>query len=77
MLMDVNSHILCTMFQTDDKGVFSTSLSEEYALAAQSFSLSKKELWNMSFQAINYVFEDEVTKEELRKLWMSDCVVDM
>ncbi len=60
------------VIQTDDKGVFSTSLSEEYALAAQSFNLSQKELWNMSFQAIDHVFEEEVTKEELRKLWMDN-----
>lgn len=57
-------------FQTDDKGVFATSLSEEYALAAVGFGLSRKDLWNISFQAVSHVFEEEATKEELRKFWM-------
>lgn len=55
--------------QTDDKGVFSTSLSEEYYLAAQTFELSKRELWELSLTAVNYIFEDDSTKECVRKLW--------
>lgn len=57
--------ILCS----DDKGVFSTSLSEEYCLAAGAFGLSKTKLREMSLQAVNYTFEDDRTKECLRKLW--------
>ena len=55
--------------QTDDKGVFSTCLSEEYHLAAGSFALSKRELWEMSLTAVNYIFESSAFKEQLRKLW--------
>ena len=55
--------------QTDDKGVFATSLSEEYCIAAQTFSLTNDELWKMSLEAVGAVFEEEEFKSQLRKLW--------
>ena len=58
--------IICT----DDKGVFSTSLSEEYAIAGHTFSLSKEDLWGLSLSAVDYTFEEDSFKEELRKLWI-------
>ncbi|XP_064609543.1 adenosine deaminase-like protein, partial [Liolophura sinensis] len=58
-------------FATDDKGVFSTSLSEEFHIAAQTFSLSKEQLWNISLQTVDYIFADEKTKEYLKEKWFS------
>ena len=54
---------------TDDKGVFSTTLSEEYAIAGQTFSLSQKELWRLARCAVDYVFESDSLKDELRKVY--------
>ena len=54
---------------TDDKGVFSTTLSEEYAIAGQTFSLSKQELWHLARRAVNFVFESDSLREGLRNLY--------
>lgn len=59
---------IITLLQTDDKGVFSTSLSEEYSIAAQTFSLSTTDLFELSLLAVNYIFDEDV-KQELMKLW--------
>lgn len=56
-------------FQTDDKGVFSSSLSQEYAIAASVFNMSKLDMWNLSFDSINYIFEQTVIKEQLKVIW--------
>lgn len=61
----------CYFLQTDDKGVFSTSLSEEFHIAAQTFNLSKDQLWNISLQSLDYIFADEKTKEYLKQKWFS------
>ncbi|KAI0215665.1 Adenosine deaminase-like protein [Lamellibrachia satsuma] len=55
---------------TDDKGVFATTLSEEYALAAQTFHLSPDQIWSLSFTALDYIFADGDVKERLRKKWV-------
>eukprot|EP01116_Phalansterium_solitarium_P005726 TRINITY_DN1765_c0_g1_i3.p1 TRINITY_DN1765_c0_g1~~TRINITY_DN1765_c0_g1_i3.p1 ORF type:complete len:337 (-),score=101.14 TRINITY_DN1765_c0_g1_i3:58-1068(-) len=55
--------ILCT----DDKGVFSTSLSQEYALAAETFNLTRRNLFDLASQAAEHVFADESTKSLLRE----------
>ena len=55
--------------QTDDKGVFEISLTDEYYIAAQTFSLSVDELWTMAQESVDFIFEDEPLKDELRKLW--------
>lgn len=49
--------------------MFSTSLSEEFQLAASGFGLTKKEVWALSHEAVNYTFEDDTVKNELRALW--------
>lgn len=54
---------------TDDKGVFCTSLSKEYAIAASTFQLTKKEIWDVSFKTIDMTFADKETKEKLRERW--------
>lgn len=52
-------------------GVFSTSLSKEYAIAAKAFNLSKAQLFGLSKNAIEYTFASEETKDKLRKKWES------
>ncbi|CAB4008894.1 adenosine deaminase isoform X1 [Paramuricea clavata] len=62
-----NDHpvVICT----DDKGVFMSSLSDEYLLVAKTFSLSKLDLWKLSYDSINYIFEQNTVKEQLRTKW--------
>ncbi|CAL8470104.1 g9646 [Coccomyxa elongata] len=55
--------ILCT----DDSGVFCTSLSKEFAIAAHAFQLSNSQLWQLSEAAIDHTFLKEEEKEQLRK----------
>ena len=54
---------------TDDKGIFSTTLSEEYAIAGQTLSLSQQELWDLAYSAVDCVFESDSLKDELRKFY--------
>ncbi|XP_010596688.1 adenosine deaminase-like protein isoform X3 [Loxodonta africana] len=54
---------------TDDKGVFATHLSQEYQLAAETFNLTPSQVWDLSYESINYVFASDSTKCELRKKW--------
>lgn len=57
--------IICT----DDKGIFSTTLSEEYTIAGQTFSLCKQELLELARCAVNFIFETDSFKEKLKKLF--------
>jgi len=59
--------ILCT----DDKGVFSCSLSGEYHLAASTFSWDKKELFSLSRSAISHTFATSDEKKKLLNQWDS------
>jgi adenosine deaminase len=54
--------VLCT----DDSGVFGTSLSREYALAAGAFGLSGAELAALALKGVDYTFLEESEKEALR-----------
>ncbi|XP_008820558.1 adenosine deaminase-like protein isoform X1 [Nannospalax galili] len=54
---------------TDDKGVFSTYLSQEYQLAAETFNLTQSQVWDLSYESINYIFASDNTRSELRKRW--------
>lgn len=56
--------------QTDDKGVFSTDLSQEYQLAASTFGLSHEAVWKLSQQAIDCIFAPETVKQQLRQKWI-------
>ncbi|KAL1512746.1 hypothetical protein ABEB36_002286 [Hypothenemus hampei] len=51
---------------TDDKGVFNTTLSKEFTVLGQTFSLSKNDLWNISRNSIDYSFADEEEKGFIR-----------
>ncbi|KAM7003112.1 N6-Methyl-AMP deaminase [Tautogolabrus adspersus] len=55
---------------TDDKGVFSTDLSQEYQLAASTFGLSREAVWKLSQQAINCIFAPDDVKQQLRQKWI-------
>ncbi|XP_053318588.1 adenosine deaminase-like protein [Spea bombifrons] len=57
--------VLCT----DDKGVFATDLSLEYQVAANTFNLNSQQIWDLSEQAINYIFASESIKSNLKEKW--------
>lgn len=62
-----------TLFwQTDDKGVFSTTLSEEYSIMARTFDLTEEQVWNLTFSSIDYIFEEESFKNGLREIWIAE-----
>ena len=60
------------VWQTDDKGVFSTTLSEEYSLMARTFNLTEEQVWNLTFQSIDYIFGGENLKDDLKELWKTE-----
>ncbi|KYO21410.1 adenosine deaminase-like protein isoform X1 [Alligator mississippiensis] len=57
--------VLCT----DDKGVFATDLSQEYQLAAKTFNLSPAQMWDLSYESINYIFASSIVKSKLKEQW--------
>ncbi|XP_033750124.1 adenosine deaminase-like protein [Pecten maximus] len=54
---------------TDDKGMFDTSLSEEYAIAARTFELDRESVWRLSLSSIDAIFADDDVKQMLRNKW--------
>ena len=65
---------LISLKQTDDKGVFSTCLSEEYSLMAKMFDLTKEQVWELSFKSIDCIFAGDNIKDLLRKTWNNEKV---
>jgi adenosine deaminase len=61
--------------QTDDKGLFSTTLSNEYYLAAREAHLSKSELFDLSYKSIDFIFGGNDIKEKLRQHFLQRKVV--
>ncbi|XP_024987880.1 adenosine deaminase-like protein [Cynara cardunculus var. scolymus] len=59
--------VLCT----DDSGVFSTNLSNEYALAANTFGLGKAELFELAKRAVNFIYAGNRVKMELIEVFES------
>jgi adenosine deaminase len=57
--------VLCT----DDAGVFSTSLSNEYYLTATAFGLGTTELFELAKNAIPFIFADDDVKQDLREIF--------
>ncbi|XP_037496520.1 N6-mAMP deaminase [Jatropha curcas] len=59
--------VLCT----DDSGVFSTSLSQEYSLASSAFGLKKREMFELARNVIEYIFADAEVKRDLYTIFNS------
>ncbi len=64
MLLAGHPVVLCT----DDQGVFQTSLSKEYAIAAQAFHLTEDDLWTIVLHSVDYTFLSKGAKAELTDL---------
>lgn len=54
---------------TDDKGVFSTTLSNEYEIAAEECGMSREEVFELSRNAIETIFADDSVKSALKSKW--------
>ncbi|KAF1798921.1 hypothetical protein V8B55DRAFT_1521190 [Mucor lusitanicus] len=63
LLADNHPFILCT----DDKGVFFSESSNEYKLAAETFNLSKEELFTITLRSIDAIFADDTVKQSLKQ----------
>ena len=59
---------------TDDFGVFGTTLSNEFLLAAKAFDLSQQELFDISCAALEQAFADRNLKAELRGRFVEAAV---
>ncbi|XP_020086608.1 adenosine deaminase-like protein isoform X2 [Ananas comosus] len=57
--------VLCT----DDPGLFSTSLSNEYYLVAVTFGLNKGDMLQLARKAIEHVFADNGVKQYLTEIF--------
>jgi len=57
--------------------VFSTNLSDEYAILANTFNLDHNEIWDLSEIAINHTFASDTTKGQLTHLWkeIKTCII--
>ncbi|KAH7662148.1 adenosine deaminase protein [Dioscorea alata] len=54
---------------TDDVGLFSTTLSNEYYLAATTFGFNKEQVYHLSRNAIEFVFADDEVKRTLAEIY--------
>eukprot|EP00051_Salpingoeca_urceolata_P005911 m.78696 g.78696 ORF g.78696 m.78696 type:complete len:342 (+) comp14594_c0_seq2:116-1141(+) len=54
---------------TDDKGIFGSNLSQEYALAAKHFGLGKSELWDIAIRGVGYGFAEQDVLARLSNEW--------
>ncbi|XP_056636404.1 adenosine deaminase-like protein isoform X2 [Diorhabda sublineata] len=52
---------------TDDRGVFGTTLSKEYEYALNHFKLMPLQLWDISFNAMEHSFATEIEKSMIQK----------
>lgn len=59
--------IICT----DDFGVFSTTLCNEYSLAVRSFGLGKRETFSLAKSGIDATFAEDEVKQQLRLIFDS------
>ncbi len=58
----------CFPMQTDDVGVFGSTLSNEYLLVAEHFNLSRRDLLELCGRGIETIFGGEGEKSRLRGL---------
>ncbi|KAH7427991.1 hypothetical protein KP509_10G070500 [Ceratopteris richardii] len=54
---------------TDDPGIFGTDISQEYALAAVCFGLTKENLQFLARNALKHIFANDDVKEELENIF--------
>ncbi|KAI8820215.1 uncharacterized protein EV422DRAFT_497052 [Fimicolochytrium jonesii] len=66
-LREDHPSVLCT----DDVGIMRSTLSNEYAIAASTFDLGKKQLFDLSFRAIDACFATEDEKLALQSTWFA------
>lgn len=50
--------------------MFFSDSSNEYKLAAETFKLSKEELFTISLRSIDAIFAGDDVKEKLRQQWL-------
>ncbi|KAF5830166.1 hypothetical protein DUNSADRAFT_14943 [Dunaliella salina] len=55
--------VLCT----DDSGVFHTSLSQEFAIAMNTFGIQEKDVQRLVAESIDYTFASDAEKLELKR----------
>lgn len=60
LLYDAN---LPVAISTDDKGVFATSLSQEYTLCAETFNLDKAQIAQLALSTCKYVFDTSIREK--------------
>ena len=65
---DLVNNDTCLVQQTDDVGIFGSSLSKEYSLAVNHFALDKRDLIDLSYQASRSIFGSEVDRRRLNVL---------
>ncbi|CAK1551621.1 unnamed protein product [Leptosia nina] len=73
---DYNSHHFKEFYKanvpviicTDDKGVFSTSLSQEYRICADVFDLQPAQLAKLALNAVDHIFAEEERKAIKEKI---------
>lgn len=54
-------------FQTDGKGVYGSTLTEEYVKAATTFGMTKNELKDYVLSTIDSIFESQTFKQDLKE----------
>eukprot|EP00759_Apiculatamorpha_spiralis_P028896 PhF_6_TR31377/c0_g1_i1/m.45952 len=57
---------------TDDRGVMTTSMYQEYRLVQRTYHLTKKHLRSIALDSLEHSFAQESTKQKLRGLWNDD-----
>lgn len=69
MSMSTSSESPLTIAQTDDVGVFCSPLSNEYALAAEHFNLSRAEIRKLCTGVVDSIFTGDDEKDRLRRIY--------
>lgn len=67
----MRTRLLTARQQTDDVGVFGSTLSNEYCLVAKHFGLSESEIRTLARKGIDVIFGGDDEKSRLRRLMAS------
>lgn len=59
------------IFQTDDKGVFCTSLSKEYEHVARHHIHDPKALWRLVYETVDHTFASDEEKAKLKEILLN------